>query len=128
MAALADEVQVELADRRQEAVRVVDGDGPRLRVVDLEPVRERQLGALGDTLEHARRMDALELDGLAVGGDGAHGGGGRPVGTDDHAAVGRVGAQHAVRVAVLPVDEALEVLSGGEGHARSVPTPAPSRL
>ena len=46
MATLAEQVHVELADRRQEAVRIFDRDRPRLAVVDLELVRERQLAAL----------------------------------------------------------------------------------
>ena len=73
VAALADQVQVELADRRQEAVRVVDRDRPGLAVVDLELVGERQLGALDDALEHAAGMHALELDRITALGDGPDG-------------------------------------------------------
>ena len=67
VAALADEVQVELADRRQEAVRVVDRDRAGVAVVDLELVGERQLGAVDDALEDAAGVHGLELDRVTVG-------------------------------------------------------------
>ena len=46
VAALADQVQVELAERRRERVRVVDRERAGVAVVDLEPVAQRQLGVL----------------------------------------------------------------------------------
>ena len=66
VAALAEQVQVELADRRQEAVRVVDRDRAGVAVVDLELVGERQLGALDVALEDAAGVDLLERRVLAV--------------------------------------------------------------
>ena len=60
VAPLAEQVHVELADRRQEAVRIVDRDRPGLAVVDLELVGERQLGALQVPLEDAARVHALQ--------------------------------------------------------------------
>ena len=44
VAALAGEVEVELAERGRNAVRVVERERAPARVVDLEPVAERQLG------------------------------------------------------------------------------------
>ena len=65
VAALADQVQVELADRGQEAVRVLGRDGP-VAVVDLVAVGERQLRARDAALEDAAGVDLLERDGLAA--------------------------------------------------------------
>ena len=122
MAALADQVQVELADRRQEAVRVLDRDLARLAVVDLEAVRERQLGAIDDALEDPARVDLLEVDRVAGGGQGTDRGGGGAERADHDAAVGGVRAQHVMRGRMLAADDALEVGSSGQGHGRSVTT------
>ena len=121
VAALADQVQVELADGRQEAVRVVDRDGAGLAVVDLEPVGERQLRPLHHTLEDAAGVDELEVGRLAVGQQCADGRRAGAVGAHDDPAVGGMGSEDAVRLAVFAMDEALEVLRGGEGHVGSVP-------
>ena len=83
VAALADEVEVQLADRRQEAVGVLGRDRP-VAVVDVVAVGERQLDAREPALEHAAGVDLLHLDGLAaVRHDGDGGGGGAPRAHDD---------------------------------------------
>ena len=123
VAPLGEQVHVELADRRQEAVGVVDRDGPGLAVVDLQPVRERQLGALEHALEHAAGVDRRERDRLTALGDRPHARRRRPERPDHHAAVRGMRAEDVVRAGVLAPYEALEVGSGGKGHERSVPTP-----
>ena len=84
---LAGEVGVELADRRQERVRVVQPVGVAGRVAHLELVVERQLGAGDRPFEDAVAVPLLELD---VHRQDAHRGGVGAVGANDHALVGRV--------------------------------------
>ena len=87
VAALAHQVQVDVAQRGQEAVRVADGVGAVVGVLDLELVLERERRAVDPPLE-----DALGADGLQVGArpageqhvDGARGG---PERADHDAAV-----------------------------------------
>ena len=113
MAALADQVQVELADGGQEPVRVLDRHRPGLAVVDLEVVRERQLGALDDAFEDPAGVDRLQIDGIAGCGhdlDGRGAGAERP---DDDAGLGGMGAEDVVRAGMLAPDEALEIWGGG---------------
>jgi hypothetical protein len=126
VASLADEVQVELSDGGQEAVRVVDRDRAGFAVVDRKLVVERQFRAVDHALEDAAGMHLLELDGLAVGGDGAHGSGRRTIGTDHRPALRLVGTEDAVGIRVLAVNEPLEVVRGGDGHVGSVTTRAVS--
>ena len=57
VATLADQVQVELAERRQERVRVVDRELAARAVVDLELVAQRQLGARELALEDPGGVD-----------------------------------------------------------------------
>src|SRR6202020_2979816 len=66
VAALADQVLVELADRRQERVGIVDRESAGVAVVDVEPVAQRQLGVIDDALEHAAGVDQPALDGIAA--------------------------------------------------------------
>ncbi len=122
MAALADQVQVELAERRQEAVRVLDRDRARLAVVDLEAVGERKLGTGRDAFEDAPGVDLLELDGVTRGGHGTDRRRSGAERADDDTVVGIVRAQHVVRGRMLAADDALEVGSGCQGHGRSVTT------
>ena len=123
VAALAHEVQVHVAERRQEAVRVADGERAVLAVVDLELVVERERGAL-----HLAREDALvarrrELDGLAVREAGADGLRGRPVGADEDAAVAvGMGAEEGVGVRRGARGEL-----GGVGHRPCSNRSAPDR-
>jgi hypothetical protein len=112
VAALPDQMQVELADRGQEAVRVVDRDGAGLPVVDLQAVVERQLGTFDDALEHAAGVDRGEIDRLAARRQDAHGGGGGAERADHHAAVAGVGAEDVVGSGVLAAHEPLEVCGG----------------
>jgi hypothetical protein len=122
VAAFAEEVQIELADGGQEAVRVLDRDGAGVAVVDLEPVAQRQLGAVDHAFEDPAGMHAFQLGGLAAGEQGANAGGGRPEAADDGPALGRVGTEHAMRIGVLAADDPLEIFGGGDGHTGSVPT------
>ena len=64
VSALADQMQIDLAERRQEAVRVVD-DETRVAVGDLEPVVAYLL-AFQHRLEHAARMDLLGVGPLVA--------------------------------------------------------------
>ena len=115
VAALADQVQVELADRRQEAVRVLDRDRARLAVVDLELVGERQLRLREAALEDAAGVDLLERDGLALRRDDGDGGGGGAPCADDHAVAVGVRAEEGVRLRVLAGVQAI-----GIGHQRVI--------
>ncbi len=115
MPALAREVEVELAERRQERVRVVELVHLAAGIRDLEPVAERERRLRDGALEDARRVAQLERDRVAALDEDAHAVGVRAVGADDHAAVLRVRAEDVVRVGVLPPDDALELLGDGHG-------------
>jgi hypothetical protein len=113
--ALSEQVQVQLAQRGTEAVRVLHLDRIALGPFHPEPVAEP--GSIGDQrLEEAGLVHALhlvrvpavpphDLDPLRAGKKGAH----------DHG-VSRLGlrgvhSEHRVRVVVDPADHALDVLS-----------------
>jgi len=99
VAPLAGEVQVHLAERRQEAVRVADGERPVLAVVDLELVGERQLGTLDRALEDARRVNRGERGALSLGRDGGDCARGRPERADHGTALAvRMRAEVGVRI------------------------------
>ncbi len=83
---LADQVLVELADRRQECVGIVDRELAGVAVVDLELVAQRQLGVLDDALEHAAGMDLLQLGARLAVDQHGHRAGGRAQRAHDHAA------------------------------------------
>ena len=123
VAALADQVQVEVADRRQEAVGILELDRAEVLVVDLERVVQRQLDAVDDALEDPGGVDRLERMGLAVD-HGAHRRGGRAHRADDDAAGLWMRPEDRVRVGVLAPGEALEVWGGGGGHRLLLPFPA----
>ena len=96
MAALHREVEVELAERRQERVRVADGERVPVRVLDLELVLERQPRLRQQRFPQARGVLELGLDAggldahrLRLGPERAH---------DDAAVLGRVGAEDAVGI------------------------------
>ncbi len=113
VATLAGEVQVEVAERRREGVRVVQGVARAVGVADLELVAQGQLGAGHLALEDARRVAAGELDrGLALG---AHDDplGRRPERAHRHPIGRGVGAEHAVGVAEAQLDEGRDVLVDG---------------
>jgi hypothetical protein len=112
VAALAQQVLVELADGRPEPVWVVDGEGAR-GVADLQPVGRRRGGAVQGSLEQPGVMHLVQLDslGLLVPPDQRHHPGG--VGTedtDDHPAVLGVGSQQTVWLVVLPADQPLDLI------------------
>ena len=62
VAALHDEVEVELAERRQERVRVADGEDVAVRVLDLELVLERQRRLRQQRLPEPGRIREFCLD------------------------------------------------------------------
>ena len=109
VAPLADQVQVQLAERRLKRVRVLERELARLPVVDLELVAQWELRALDRALEDAGRVDLLERHGLALrrlGGDLL----GRWAQRPDHdATVFGVRAEHRVRVGMLALGERVEL-------------------
>jgi hypothetical protein len=111
VAALGDEVQVELAERRQEAVRVVALPVVPVGKPEAQPIGEGRLGVRREGRPHAA-ADRLHGDrGLAVGQEIDAGG----IGVEGahHAAAGDgVRAEDRVRVVVLAAGEALG-LGGG---------------
>jgi hypothetical protein len=115
VAAFAGQVQVELAQRRRERVRVVQRVARAVGVVDLELVAERQLRARDLALEQAGGVPAVELDPLVAVSTDDDALGRRPEGAHDHAAVGRVCPEEAVWVAQPQRQEGVDVLLDG-GH------------
>ena len=110
VAALTDQVQVELAERRRVRVRVLDREAPAGTVVDLEQVAERDSGPRDQPLEDPARMDLLELDGAAaVSRPHRHARGARAICAHDHRVVARVRAQQGMRVGVLAADQRVEL-------------------
>ena len=118
VAALADQMEVQLTDRRRERVRILDRERPGRAVADLEPIVQRQPGALDDALEHSARVDPLELESGAVVELGRDLGGARAQDTDRHTVTLGMGAQYRVRVRVLAPDQGVELV-GGDGHDSS---------
>ena len=111
---LADEVRVELAERRRERVRVPQRERVPVRVADLELVAERQLGALDDALEEPVAC-GQELDRRAFLRPHDHARRLGPVGADDHAAVPEMRAEVGVRVVQL------ERAHSGASSSRRIP-------
>ena len=98
MAPLADQVEVEVAERGQEAVRVADRERVVL-VLDLELVVEGQLHALDGSLEDALASGGLQLGDAALRGADVHRLGVGPEGADHRASVPvRMGPEEGVRV------------------------------
>ena len=110
VAALAREVEVHVAQRRQEPVRVADREDAVLAVVDLELVLERERGAVEGALEHALAAGGRERHDLPVRGVGAHGLRRRPERADHDPAVA-VGMRAEVGV---------RVRCGARGEVRGV--------
>ena len=109
VAALADEVDVEVADRGPEPVRVVHGER-QLAVRDLEAVLGH-LGARHLDLEDPCRVDERHRHRRAVGQHDAGPGGVGAEGPDhDRAGTVGVGAEHGVGIRVLPGDQPLDRL------------------
>ena len=119
VAALAHQVQIDVTERGQERVRIVERELAAGAVIDLELVFQRQLCALDLALEDPRGMDLRELHGLALARlhrDGLRGGTQR---ADDDAVVAvGVGAEDRVRFGVLALGERVE-LGFGDGHSDS---------
>ena len=118
VAALTDQVQVELAERRREPVRVLDRERPRRPIVDLELVVQRQLGSWHRPFEYAPGVDLRELDDRPVVKARVDPASGRTQGPDHDAGSVGVRAEHGVWVGVLATDECVELLCG-DGHEDS---------
>jgi hypothetical protein len=116
VATLAGEVEVDLAQRRHERVRVAQREGPALLVADLELVAQRELRVGDRSLEDAARVAQPELDRRGALGPGDHLGRVGAEGADHHAAVLRVSAEEAVRLGEVAVDDRLDV--GVDAHGR----------
>ena len=111
-------VQVDLAESRQERIRVVELDRRSVRVGHLEAVAERQRPLRQAALEHARGMHPLQLDAavalrlhrhlLGAGAEGPH---------DDMVAC-LVRPEHVVGSRMIPFDQQVEV-DGSHGCASS---------
>ena len=134
VAALADQVDVELAERRPEPVGVVDGEGGapalsgRIGVADLQLVAaggEELADLLPDpAAEHAGGVLPGHLDPPPVGQDDRHGLGAGPVAPHDGVVALGVDAEDVVGVAVLAGDEQLQLdLQGVDGSGRRVVRP-----
>jgi hypothetical protein len=108
VAPLADQVQVHLAEGGQPAVRVV-------RVLDVvavahvQPVVGRRVW--DERGEQPRFVDPPQRVGL-VAEPGVHGVRVGPQRPDHRAVLGRVAAQHGVRVVVRPIDQPIGVGDG----------------
>jgi hypothetical protein len=114
VAALAGQVEVDLAERGHEGVGVAQGVRLPLAVLHLELVVQRQRLARHLALEEPGRMAAAQLDGLAAVDARDDARGRRPEGAHDHAAVLRVGAEQAVGIGQVAPDDRLDV--GLDGH------------
>ncbi len=121
--ALADQVLVQLTERRQEPVGVVDLHDV-LAVGDLQPVGGQPLGARPrrraglsgqGALEQAGRVDPLQDLAPTVGQDAHLARVGAP-GPDAHLAGLRMGAEQAVGLVVLPTHQALDLLLERHRH------------
>ena len=127
VAALADEVEVELTERGPEPVRVLEHERAVLRVGDLEPVVLQLLGVEHHG-EHARVVDALHLAGPATLGQHAHRDRVRAVGAHEDPVIDGMGPQHGVGIGVLARDESLDVgVSRGPRPKPHQPSPLARR-
>jgi hypothetical protein len=122
VAALPEEVEVDVADRGQEAVGVAHGEGAVGAVVDLELVVERQRRVGDDALEEPGGVHPLErrglaahddVDGLRVGPERAH---------EHPAGIGGMGAEVPVGVGEAAVEQAGELVhESGSSSRRAMP-------
>ena len=104
---LRGEVDVELAERGQEPVRVVELEYGAADVGDLEAVAQRQR-RLDRALEDARRMKPAELDRRATLRQDDHSLRFGPVRPDDDSLTVGVRSENVVRVRMVPVDDELD--------------------
>jgi hypothetical protein len=107
MTTLAEQVQVEVSDRRPGPIRIVEDEGRHgtgSPVVGLQPVVVNSCGKF--CLEHARRMEPSHRNGPTVVGAGehAHGEGIRPVRPDQPI----VQAKHVMGIVVTPRHDLLQ--------------------
>ena len=123
VAALADEVQVELAERRRERVRIAQHERRRVRVADLQAVPRQRAAPRQQALIEPCGMAHLELDGLAPLRQHAHRLRCRAECAHHDAAIDLMRPEHRVRVRVLAGDDALELV--GERHAAHARRAAP---
>jgi hypothetical protein len=110
--AFADQVEVEVPERRPEPVGVFDREGGAVGIPDFELVAvagEVRDGTVQPDGEHAGRMLAVHPGALPVREDDGHGLGVGPVAPHDRSVTVGMGAEQVVRVAVLAGDELLEL-------------------
>ena len=117
--ALAQQVQIQLAHRRPEAVRIVDRHHVLARIGDFQPV-VGDPGAGHHPAEDAGRVQRPHRYPLAVAEDDRHVDRVRPPAPDHHhvlpvGVARRVRAEHAVRVVVLPGHDPVQ-LGAGRPH------------
>ena len=110
---LGDQVLIDLADRRQEAVRVVDGERLAVRVADLQPVVPHR-AARQARLPYPGLVQGPRRVALAVGEDGDRLGV-RLERADEQALPGG-GAEDGVRVGRGTADEPFEFVAGRTGR------------
>ena len=112
VAALGDEVEIELAERRKERVRVAHDDRRAVVVAGLEAIARERAPARQDALEHSRLVHARELDGLALLRQHAQRRRSGPERAHDDAALARMRPEDAVGIGVLARDDALDLVCG----------------
>ena len=119
VATLDGEVEVELAERRQEAVGVVEVDLEAARVADRETVGERQRAGADASLEDPRRMAEGELDRLVACARHRDPLGVRPEDAHDDASRLLMGSKQMVRVGVILLGEPFELIGRRQSGSSS---------
>jgi hypothetical protein len=109
VAPLAEEVLVEVRQRRREAVRVGRREGVAVREVDLELVVQRQLDPLQLALEHPAGVDAPQLDARRLHDHRLRA---RVQRAHDDAAADRMRAEQRMRVVMVARDEPVDLRHG----------------
>src|SRR5439155_26919168 len=121
VASLADEVQVELADRRRERIRVAETERVPVRIADVELVPKRR-GRVGhEAFEQPGRVSQLELDGRRAFGPGDDRPRLRTPRADNDTAIARVRAQQEVRVCEPSRNEQLDLVHTGSSRSWRIP-------
>ena len=109
VAALSDQVHVELAERRRKRVRIVEDERRPVAPGRLQPVVERRLAAWEVGGEEPRAVDLLHLDRSAALREHAHRGCPGTEGAHDEPAALRMDAENAVWIVELARDDLPEL-------------------